>query len=160
MRHVIFGGDGFVGRHLAARLVADGEEVIVADIVKSDLPHYRKARFVHCDVTDPRFRGRRADSQPDDMVYNLSAKMLSPIQVRAKRHDFFFPVNYPRHREHHPGDGQGRRDAARPFHHRHDLRPHGHHADDRGASGRAARRIRPVEARRPRNWPPNGASAA
>ena len=30
----------------------------------------------------------------DDMVYNLSAKMLSPIQVRAKRHDFFWPVNY------------------------------------------------------------------
>jgi dTDP-glucose 4,6-dehydratase len=28
------------------------------------------------------------------MVYNLSAKMLSPIQVRAKRHDFFYPVNY------------------------------------------------------------------
>ena len=41
MRHVIFGGDGFVGRHLAPKLVADGEEVIVADIVKSDLPHYR-----------------------------------------------------------------------------------------------------------------------
>src|SRR5690606_15941481 len=30
----------------------------------------------------------------DDMVYNLSAKMLSPIQVRAKRHEFFWPVNY------------------------------------------------------------------
>jgi dTDP-glucose 4,6-dehydratase len=29
----------------------------------------------------------------DDMVYNLSAKMLSPIQVRARRHDFFWPVN-------------------------------------------------------------------
>jgi dTDP-glucose 4,6-dehydratase len=27
------------------------------------------------------------------MVYNLSAKMLSPLQVRAKRHDFFWPVN-------------------------------------------------------------------
>ncbi|RVD70620.1 NAD(P)-dependent oxidoreductase, partial [Mesorhizobium sp. M4A.F.Ca.ET.029.04.2.1] len=53
MRHVIFGGDGFVGRHLAPKLVADGEEVVVADIVKSDLPHYRSARFVTCDVTDP-----------------------------------------------------------------------------------------------------------
>ena len=28
------------------------------------------------------------------MVYNLSAKMLSPLQVRAKRYDFFWPVNY------------------------------------------------------------------
>ena len=52
MRHVIFGGDGFVGRHLAPKLVADGEEVVVADIVKSDLPHYRTVRFVQCDVTE------------------------------------------------------------------------------------------------------------
>ena len=93
MRHIIFGGDGFVGRHLAPKLIADGQEVIVADIVKSDLPHYRDVAFRHVDVTD-------ADAvngvglKPDDMVYNLSAKMLSPLQVRAKRHDFFFPVNY------------------------------------------------------------------
>jgi dTDP-glucose 4,6-dehydratase len=90
---VIFGGDGFVGRHLAPKLLADGQEVIVADIVKSDLAHYRNARFVYCDVTDPAAiagLGLKAD----DMIYNLSAKMLSPIQVRAKRHGFFWPVNY------------------------------------------------------------------
>lgn len=93
MRHIIFGGDGFVGRHLAPKLVADGEEVIVADIVKSDLPHYRKARFVQTDVTAPE-SVEGLGIKPDDMVYNLSAKMLSPIQVRAKRHEFFYPVNY------------------------------------------------------------------
>ncbi len=93
MRHIIFGGDGFVGRHLAPKLLADGHEVIVADIVKSDLPHYRKAAFVHCDVTDPA-TVQAVGLKADDMVYNLSAKMLSPIQVRAKRHDFFYPVNY------------------------------------------------------------------
>ncbi|MDX8459694.1 NAD-dependent epimerase/dehydratase family protein [Mesorhizobium humile] len=93
MRHVIFGGDGFVGRHLAPKLVADGETVVVADIVKSDLPHYRSMRFVTCDVTDPASVAA-AGLKADDMVYNLSAKMLSPIQVRAKRHDFFFPVNF------------------------------------------------------------------
>ncbi|MGB6119024.1 MAG: NAD(P)-dependent oxidoreductase [Mesorhizobium sp.] len=93
MRHIIFGGDGFVGRHLAPKLVAEGQEVIVADIVKSDLPHYAKARFVHTDVTDPA-AAIAVGIKADDMVYNLSAKMLSPIQVRAKRHDFFYPVNY------------------------------------------------------------------
>lgn len=93
MRHIIFGGDGFVGRHLAPKLLADGHEVIVADIVKSDLPHYRNARFVRCDVTDPASVSALG-LKADDMVYNLSAKMLSPIQVRAKRHDFFYPVNY------------------------------------------------------------------
>ncbi|TPI84309.1 NAD(P)-dependent oxidoreductase [Mesorhizobium sp. B2-8-9] len=93
MRHVIFGGDGFVGRHLAPKLAADGETVVVADIVKSDLPHYRSMRFVTCDVTDP-VSVAGVGLRTDDMVYNLSAKMLSPIQVRAKRHDFFFPVNF------------------------------------------------------------------
>ncbi|MBZ9760133.1 NAD(P)-dependent oxidoreductase [Mesorhizobium sp. CA8] len=93
MRHVIFGGDGFVGRHLAPKLVADGETVVVADIVKSDLPHYRSVRFITCDVTDPASVAA-VGLKADDMVYNLSAKMLSPIQVRAKRHDFFFPVNF------------------------------------------------------------------
>ena len=39
MRHIIFGGDGFVGRHLAPMISADGHEVVVADIVKSALPH-------------------------------------------------------------------------------------------------------------------------
>jgi dTDP-glucose 4,6-dehydratase len=93
MRHIIFGGDGFVGRHLAPKLVADGHEVVVADIVRSDLPHYAQARFVHTDVTD-RASVAALGIRGDDMVYNLSAKMLSPIQVRAKRHEFFWPVNY------------------------------------------------------------------
>jgi len=93
MRHIIFGGDGFVGRHLAPKLHADGHEVIVADIAKSDLPHYRHVRHVKTDVTDPASVAA-VGIKADDMVYNLSAKMLSPLQVRAKRHDFFYPVNY------------------------------------------------------------------
>ncbi len=93
MRHIIFGGDGFVGHQLAKDLVARGEHVLVADINKGDLPHYARASFVRCDVTAPG-DVQAVGIKADDMVYNLSAKMLSPIQVRAKRHDFFFPVNY------------------------------------------------------------------
>ncbi|WP_274628481.1 NAD-dependent epimerase/dehydratase family protein [Arvimicrobium flavum] len=93
MRHIIFGGDGFVGRHLAPKLLADGQEVVVADIAKSDLAHYRSVRHVPTDVTDPASVAA-VGIKPDDMVYNLSAKMLSPLQVRTKRHEFFYPVNY------------------------------------------------------------------
>ncbi len=67
--------------------------MVVLDIAKSDLPHYAQARHMSLDVTD-RQAVMRAPIAPGDMVYNLSAKMLSPIQVRAKRHDFFYPVNY------------------------------------------------------------------
>lgn len=93
MKHIIIGGNGFVGRHLAQLLVKAGEDVIVADIERSDLPVYAQAKFVKIDVT----RRETLDQIPlaaDDMVYNMAAKMLSPIQVRAKRYDFFWPVNF------------------------------------------------------------------
>ncbi len=93
MKHILFGGDGFVGRHLAEKLVQDGEEVVVADVNKSDLAHYGNCTFVATDVTDPEAL-QRVPIGADDMVYNLSAKMLSPIMPRAKRHDFFYPVNF------------------------------------------------------------------
>ncbi|MCU0830719.1 MAG: NAD(P)-dependent oxidoreductase [Rhizobiaceae bacterium] len=92
MKHIIFGGDGFVGRHLAKDLLARGEEVVVADIVKSPLGHYGKARFIACDVTD----AASVAGVPigaDDIVYNMAAKMLSPLQKRADRYAFFHPVN-------------------------------------------------------------------
>ncbi len=52
MKHVIFGGDGFVGRHLAERLLNEGQQVLIADIAKSDLAIYARAHYVRCDVTD------------------------------------------------------------------------------------------------------------
>ena len=93
MKHILFGGDGFVGRHLAQKLLADGEEVVVADIVNDNKAFYRDATIVACDVTRPDMVAS-VPIAADDMVYNLSAKMLSPLQIRSKRHDFFYPVNY------------------------------------------------------------------
>ncbi len=93
MKHIIFGGDGFVGRVLAAKLVAEGEQVIVADIAKGKCAHYDRCRWIHVDVT-LRDDFHRVPIEPDDAIYNLSAKMLSPIVTRAERHDFFWPVNY------------------------------------------------------------------
>ncbi|RUM98722.1 NAD(P)-dependent oxidoreductase [Pseudaminobacter arsenicus] len=118
MRHIIFGGDGFVGRHLAPKLLAEGEEVIVADIVRSELAHYRTAHFVHCDVTDPSAVAA-VGIKSDDMVYNVSAKMLSPLQVRAKRHDFFWPVNV--HGTQHIIQAMDKAGAARFVHYTTDM---------------------------------------
>ena len=93
MKHIIFGGDGFVGRVLAAKLVAEGQEVLVADINKGECDHYAKCSWQFVDVTKPE---SVADVEIDshDVVYNLSAKMLSPVVTRAERHEFFWPVNY------------------------------------------------------------------
>jgi dTDP-glucose 4,6-dehydratase len=93
MKHIIIGGDGFVGHRLASDLVGLGEEVVVADIRNSGHALYGGTRFVRVDVTAPETL-RAIPLTPDDVVYNLSAKMLSPIMPRAKRHEFFWPVNH------------------------------------------------------------------
>ena len=93
MKHILFGGDGFVGRVLAAKLVSEGEKVVVADINKGDCAHYAHCEWLHIDVTQ-KDDFKQLTIDPEDAVYNLSAKMLSPIVTRAERHDFFWPVNY------------------------------------------------------------------
>jgi dTDP-glucose 4,6-dehydratase len=92
MRHVIIGGAGFVGRQLALDLAGAGEEVIVADIDLSH-PFPKGVETIAMDVT-VRDSFNAVPLAPQDMVYNMSAKMLSPIMPRAKRRDFFWPVNY------------------------------------------------------------------
>lgn len=95
--HILIGGDGFVGQQLAKDLIAMGETVVIADIAKGattpDPKVYEGASFVRIDITN-RATLEAIPSKPGDLVYNLSAKMLSPIMPRAKRHDFFWPVNY------------------------------------------------------------------
>jgi dTDP-glucose 4,6-dehydratase len=93
MRQILIGGDGFVGRFLARDLAAMGEEVVVADIQKTAPSIYDTVRFARLDITNAD-EVARFDIRADDMVYNLSAKMLSPITQRAKRRDFFWPVNH------------------------------------------------------------------
>lgn len=93
MKHVIIGGDGFVGAVLASDLHGRGEDVLVADIRKSPHPVYSNVAFQHLDVTN-RAAFEDLPLHRDDIVYNLSAKMLSPIMPRAKRREFFWPVNY------------------------------------------------------------------
>lgn len=92
MKHILVGGDGFVGRHLAPMLLADGHEVIVADVAKSPLAHYGDVAHIRCDVTNPADVARLPIA-PADIVHNVAAKMLSPIQKRRDRHEFFWPVN-------------------------------------------------------------------
>ena len=44
MKHIIFGGNGFVGRYTARDLLAAGEQVLICDIAKdASLPIYEKA---------------------------------------------------------------------------------------------------------------------
>jgi dTDP-glucose 4,6-dehydratase len=93
LKHVIIGGDGFLGRHLAAALLERGEEVVIASLEKSDLDIYRKVAFVPVDITRPD-QVARLPIEPDDVVYHFAARLLVPIVRRAERHDYFWSVNY------------------------------------------------------------------
>lgn len=91
-RHIIFGGDGFVGRYIARDLLSRGETVIVADIHKSDLPIYDHAEFRQVDVRDAA-QVNAVGVQKGDMVYNMAARLLMPPVKKKARHDAFFPVH-------------------------------------------------------------------
>jgi dTDP-glucose 4,6-dehydratase len=93
MKHVIIGGDGFVGRHLARLLIERGEDVVIGGLSQSDLDIYEAARFVRVDVCNPA-EVAALPIEPDDVVYHLAARMLVPIMPRARRHEYFHSVNH------------------------------------------------------------------
>ncbi|MGH6900514.1 MAG: NAD-dependent epimerase/dehydratase family protein [Geminicoccaceae bacterium] len=93
MKHIIIGGDGFVGRHLARLLIERGAEVVIGGLTQSDLDIYRTAPFVRVDVRNPA-EVAALPIRPDDVVYHLAARMLMPIMPRAQRYQYFHSVNH------------------------------------------------------------------
>jgi dTDP-glucose 4,6-dehydratase len=93
VRHVIIGGDGFTGRWLARDVVADGEEVLVADLQQSNLPIYRDVAFQAMDITDPASVAALPIG-PDDVIYNLAARQYHLAVPRRDREAFFDAVNF------------------------------------------------------------------
>jgi UDP-glucose 4-epimerase len=87
MRALVTGGAGFIGSHLADRLVADGGHVTALD----DLSHGRVANLasaaasgrcelVKLDVTDPDLLGVVRSAQPD-VIFHLCAQIDVRVSV-------------------------------------------------------------------------------
>jgi dTDP-glucose 4,6-dehydratase len=93
MKHVIVGGNGMVGRHLAGELLQRGEDVVVVDVAKTALDIYRDVGFVNVDVAVPS-AATKLPFGADDVVYNLSAQMLGAPRRRHHRREHYWPVNY------------------------------------------------------------------
>ena len=93
MKHIITGGDGFLGTELSKKLIERGEKVLVLDIKKTPSPHYEHVEYMHVDITDK----AALDNVPvdaDDIVYHFAARLLVPIIKRAERHEYFWSVLY------------------------------------------------------------------
>ncbi len=94
MKHIITGGNGFLGTELAKRLLAKGEKVLIIDMEKTEeCSIYPEAEFIHMDI---RFKEgwNRIQIDKDDVIYHFAAKLLMPILPRKERTEFFWSYLY------------------------------------------------------------------
>jgi dTDP-glucose 4,6-dehydratase len=93
LKHVIFGGNGFVGERIAQDLLRSGEQVTICDLKPGTPPQCEAATSITCDITDPAAIAR-VPIAADDIVYNVAARMLHPIVRRRERYEYFYSVDY------------------------------------------------------------------
>ena len=96
MKHIIFGGDGFLGTELTRLLVERGESVLVCDEKRSEqFGNYDKpgVEYLKMDVRDvSSFSPIKVEE--GDIVYHFAARLLVPILPRKEREDYFWQALY------------------------------------------------------------------
>lgn len=96
MKHIIFGGNGFLGTELCKKLSARGERVLICDLQRttaSDIYEPDTVQFLKMDVTQPAsFQPIEVDE--GDIVYHFAARLLVPILPRAERKQYFWDALY------------------------------------------------------------------
>ena len=101
MKHIIFGGDGFLGTELAKLLAEAGQQVLICDEKKSEqFGNYERpgVTYLQMDVTD-KSSFSPIEVSPDDVVYHFAARLLVPILPRGQRKDYFWQSLVCRHPE-------------------------------------------------------------
>jgi len=81
----LFGGAGFIGRHLAQALVARGHRpVVLCDVAQPRWPVTNDVRFRHCDVRRPI---ELAEADASALVFNLAAVHRTPGHEDHEYHE-------------------------------------------------------------------------
>ncbi|HBR96483.1 MAG TPA: NAD(P)-dependent oxidoreductase [Gammaproteobacteria bacterium] len=97
MKHIITGGDGFLGTELTRKLVKAGEKVVICDIkqtLASGIYENKElVTFIKLDVTQPN-AFEQLDIADDDVIYHFAARLLMPILPRSQRKDAFWQDLY------------------------------------------------------------------
>lgn len=92
MKHIIFGGDGFLGTELTKKLSMRGEKVLVCDrsqTLTSGIYESKFVSYLKLNVKDSSAFSA-IDVQSDDIIYHFAAELLVPLVKRAKRKDYFW----------------------------------------------------------------------
>lgn len=92
MKHIIFGGDGFLGTELTKKLIAKGETVLICDRKQTlasgnydnPLVSYIKMDVKETDTFD------QIPTDKDDVIYHFAAELLVPILPRKERPKYFW----------------------------------------------------------------------
>ncbi len=96
MKHIIFGGDGFLGTELTKKLTARGENVLVCDRKQtpaSGIYDAENVTYLKMDVKQPE-TFVPINVEDGDVVYHFAAELLVPILKRAERKDYFWQALY------------------------------------------------------------------
>lgn len=96
MKHIIFGGDGFLGTELTKKLCAKGEQVLICDRKKTEASGIYDHPNVEYLEFDVRKKGtfEPIEVNSDDVVYHFAAELLVPILKRNLRPDYFWQALY------------------------------------------------------------------
>ena len=92
MKFYIFGGNGFVGRYLANKMIDQGKDVVVIDILSElDKRIDKKCSFISLDIRD-KAKLETLDIQNNDILINLAANQYH-TKVPRDRYNYFFETN-------------------------------------------------------------------
>lgn len=92
MRHVLLGGNGYLGRELARMLIAEGENVHVADLAPALVRDLPALPYTQANISEPA-QLHAIPLGKDDVVHHLASKLLVPNRPRFGRDAYFAVTN-------------------------------------------------------------------
>ncbi|RLG70103.1 MAG: NAD(P)-dependent oxidoreductase [Candidatus Iainarchaeum archaeon] len=88
MKHVIIGGSGFIGSALTERLLQQGKEVMVCDLIKPKVP----CEFKRVDIKNSE-ELKSIGFERRDIVYHLASRIYDGKVPKFNKEKYFYEVN-------------------------------------------------------------------
>jgi len=96
MKHIIFGGNGFLGTELTKKLIARDEQILICDrkqTLATGIYDSPLVSYIKMDVKDTDTFAN-VPTEIGDVVYHFAAELLVPILKRSERKNYFWQALY------------------------------------------------------------------